>query len=324
MGVKYSVITGFLGSLSDRFCTYQEDRDLTAKFKLAKTIEGLDGLEVVYPADFDDLEKLKRLLSEYALGVSAVNLNFKKGWNNGSLASDCPETRQKAVKTLQHAMDLAAELGCNLVTTALLNDGYDYMFERDYRKVWDNLVDSVREAASYRDDVRVSFEYKASEPKTHTILADAGKCLYLCDKVGLSNVGVTLDFGHALYAGELPAESVALLAREGRLFYVHLNDNYREWDWDMIPGSVNLWDYLEFLFYLKECGYDSWMAIDVFPKDLDAAKVFATTIRVTKRLMGSLETLPGRDILNLMNGGDICDVIDYLQERMMGKALPRS
>lgn len=317
MAVKYSVITGFLGKLSDRFCTYQEERDLAGKFALAKKIKGLDGLEVVYPADFESLDELKRLLSEYRLGVSAVNVNFKKGWNQGSLASDCPSTRVEAIKTLQHAMDLAADLKCNLVTTALLNDGYDYIFERDYRKAWDGLINSAKEAASYRDDVRVSFEYKASEPKTHTILTDVGKCLYLCDKVGLNNVGVTLDFGHSVYARELPGESVALLAREGRLFYVHLNDNYREWDWDMIPGTVNLWDYLEFLFYLKECGYDSWMAIDVFPKDLDAAKVFETTIDLTQRLWRLAEGIPPSELLRLMQDGGVLDVVDYLKKRLL-------
>lgn len=316
MGVRYSVITGFLGKLSDRFCDYQEDRDLAGKFKIAETIEGLDGLEVVYPADFRNLAELKELLAKYELGVSAVNVNLKKGWNQGALASDCKETRLKAIKTLQHAMDLAADLGCNLVTTALLNDGYDYIFERDYRKAWDDLINSVKDAASYRDDVRVSLEYKASEPKTHTILANVGKCLYLCDKVSLGNVGVTLDFGHAVYAGELAGESVALLAREGRLFYVHLNDNYREWDWDMIPGSVNLWDYLEFLFYLRECGYESWMAIDVFPKDLNAAKVFGRTIKVTKRLMQFLDSVSSDDLLECIRGGDICDVMGFLEKRL--------
>jgi xylose isomerase len=92
-------------------------------------------------------------------------------------------------------------------------------------------------------------------------------------------VGVTLDTGHALFAGEHAAQSAALLSQARRLFLVHGNDNYRNWDWDMVPGSVNFWDFLESTYYLMR-DYDGWIAFDVSPTRLDPTQVMQSSVRM--------------------------------------------
>jgi xylose isomerase len=69
------------------------------------------------------------------------------------------------------------------------------------------------------------------------------------------------------------------LSQAGKLFLVHVNDNYRNWDWDMIPGSVNTWDLVELMFYLEEIGYHGWMTSDVAPFRLDPVKTCSSTYR---------------------------------------------
>ena len=51
---KLAIISGFLGGVKNRYMTYQEDRPLAEKFRMASNVEHLDGLELCYPADFDD------------------------------------------------------------------------------------------------------------------------------------------------------------------------------------------------------------------------------------------------------------------------------
>jgi xylose isomerase len=126
----------------------------------------------------------------------------------------------------------------------------------------------------------VSLEYKLSEPRVRVVLGDVGKSLYACTQVGRPNVGVTIDMGHALYAGECVAESLALLTSAGRLFHVHGNDNPRNWDWDLIPGSVNLWDLIETTYYLRRSGYSGWISFDVFPARLDPVQTMRTSLRM--------------------------------------------
>lgn len=50
-----------------------------------------------------------------------------------------------------------------------------------------------------------------------------------------------------------------------RLFHVHINDNYRLWDDDMIVGSVHTLEYLEFFYWLRRTGYDGYLTIDQYP-----------------------------------------------------------
>lgn len=80
--------------------------------------------------------------------------------------------------------------------------------------------------------------------------------------MGAPNLGVNIDIGHSIVGGEPPAESLMLVAKGGLPFYVHINDNNGKWDWDLVAGSCNVWEYLEFLFYLKEFGYDGWITSD--------------------------------------------------------------
>jgi xylose isomerase len=107
-------------------------------------------------------------------------------------------------------------------------------------------------------------------------------------------VGVTVDVGHALMAKETPAEAMCLAAQAERLFYVHVNDNGREWDWDMLPGSVNLWDLLETMFYLDRLDWEGWVAYDVLTRNGDPVAMMSATIEIMGAAQGLLDKL-GRE-----------------------------
>lgn len=264
----------------------------------AAQIPGAQAVELVYPADLGDLGRARGLLSASGLDVSAVNLNIKSDpiWRNGSFTNPDAEIRERAVQWLTRAMDLAAELGSDLVTVCPLMDGWDYSFQVDYRAQWRWLIETFSRAMEHRDDVRVSIEYKAFESRTQIVVPDVGTTLHLCDRVGSPNLGVTMDVGHALIAGETPAMSAAMAHDAGRLFYVHFNDNNRGWDWDIVPGAVNLWEMVETLFHLDEMGWEGWLAYDVFTKHGDPASAFASTIRAMEALDKLVDRL-GRERL---------------------------
>ncbi len=313
---KYSVITGFLGKLKDRFTVYQPERDIEEMIEMAAKIKGCSGLELVYPYDFVDYDKLKRLLKDYSLGVSSVNLNIKseEKWRFGAFTSTDPAIRNEAKEHLKKSMDIAADLGCNLVTTCPLADGSDYTFELDYVKAFTNTVDIISEAADYRDDVKISLEYKASEPRAHSVFNNAGKMAYLCSVVGKDNVGVTLDVGHAFQSLEIPADSAAFLGATNRLFYVHVNDNYRNWDWDMVPGTVNFWDYIEFILFLKKVGYNDWITADVFPQRHDPIRIMEKTFEWMDYLYDIVENIDEKKLFEMQsNNVDTFEIFDYVR-----------
>jgi xylose isomerase len=313
---KYSVISGFLGKLNDRFASYGEARDLAAKFDLASKIEGVNGLELIYPFDFSDPAATKALLDQHKLECSTVNINIKSEakFHLGALTSRDPGIRREAVEYMQRGMDIAARIGTNMITCCPLSDGYDYAFESDYARAWKWFIEGVGLAASHRPGVRVCLEYKQSEPRHKVILPNAGTSLAACLQIGLPNVGVTMDMGHALYAGEGTAQAAALLAQDGRLFLVHVNDNYRNWDWDMIPGSVNPWDLVELMFHLGELGYTGWLTSDVAPFRLETVKTCSSAYRSIVWAERVIEKVGRDELRRILREGDPIDALNALQE----------
>lgn len=312
---KYSIITGFMGGLKDRFAVYQPERSMEEMVKMASTIKGASGLEVVYPTNFTDPSYIKHLLDENGLEASTVNLNVKAGekYRYGSFSNVDKNVRADAVRDLKAAMDAAAELKCGIVTTALLNDGQDYPFEIDQRDAFKYALEGITEAAEYRSDVKISLEYKLSEPRVHCLLNNAGKIAYFAQMTGCDNVGVTLDCGHAFQCLEVPADSAAFLGETKRLFYVHANDNTRSWDWDMIPGAVNLIEQIEFAHALNQAGYDGWITADVFPGRYDPVKIMEKTFEWMDYIFDVADMIDPAKLKEMQNNLQNFEILDYIR-----------
>ncbi len=320
MAYKYGVCSGLLGEQEVRWMAYQPARDLEQRFELASRIEGLHGLEIGYPGDFQDRPKLKKLIEKYEFEIAAVNLKVRGPdfMTKGSFTS--PE--QKAVDTAitwgKEALDAAIDVGCQTVTSCPLNDGFDYPFEMDYALAWDQMVAGISEVAGHRDDVNLAIEYKLSDPRTRSLISNVGEALILARQTERANVGVTVDFGHCLIARENPSQAAAMAAKEQRLFHVHLNDNDRIADIDLVTGTVHFWETLEFFYYLPKLGYKGWLVTDVFPKALDPAAVFTKTIEIHRRFVELAESINTFGLEELIRQRDLIGVFDKLQT-LIGK-----
>jgi xylose isomerase len=284
MQLKHSVMIGFMGRQFDRFHEYQPAQTLAERLRMAKRVAGGDGIEPVYPQDFTNIKESVAMMQDAGMPISAVNVNVKgeAKWRRGSFTNPDPAIRREAVSYMKTAMDLAAELGTDMITCCTLIDGHNYNFEADYLKQWRWLEEGLTEAAAHRSDIKISLEYKPNESRNYCVLADMGRALYMCERVGVPHIGVTMDVGHALVAKETPAEMLAIAGQADRLFYVHFNDNGREWDWDMLPASVNLWDTVEMLFYLHRLNWNGWLAYDVVTRDGDPVETMEVAIAAVK------------------------------------------
>jgi xylose isomerase len=179
-------------------------------------------------------------------------------------------------------------------------------------------VECLGKAAAHRPEVRLSVEYKQSEPRAHVIVPNAGVVLHLCEQIGLDNVGVTVDLGHSFYVGETPAQVLSMAANAGRLFLVHINDNYRNWDWDLMPGTVNYWDWLEALLVLDEVGYDGWLVSDVFPARTDPVETLSLCFRSIQYAERLLDKFGRERLREMIRQGDVIQVFDAFQKLMLG------
>lgn len=319
---KLAVITAFLAGVKNRYMQYKPDEALQSKLESASKIKGLDGLELCYPADFEDVDVLKSLLEKYEFGVSSINVRSRRTgrWLRGSFSSAIEKERGEVVDDFRRAMDIAVDLGSPRISSCPLNDGHDYVFEMNYFDAYKYAEETFRAICEHNTDVKVCIEYKWNDPRTRSLFGTAGETLSFCQSVGVPNLGVTLDIGHSLQAGERPAQSVALLKRAGRLFYVHLNDNDRNWDWDMIPGAFNFWEFIEFFYYLREAGYtDDWYAYDVLSKEVDTVEHFNLVTRLTRQLEGLTDRIDRDTMSELLRERNPVKSLGYMYEAVFGK-----
>ncbi len=316
--IKYSVIIGFLGQHRDRFQVFNPQYTVAEQIERAAQVENCGAIEIVYPQQLQDVAGAKKLMDDHGLACSTVNVNIKAEpvFHMGALTSPDPAVRAKAIDYLKTGMDLAPELGCDLVTCCPLGDGHEYAFQIDYTQAWGWFIEGIREAASHRSDVRLALEYKLNETRAHCIMGSATSALHICDQVGLDNVGVTIDIGHALYGMETPSLSIAQMAHAGKLFLVHINDNYRNWDWDLVPGSVNFWDWVECLLYLDKVGYDYWLVSDVMPARLDGIEVMNAVGRSIIRVQRLINKVDKDKLWSAIQRNDALAAYDLFYDAM--------
>ena len=257
----------------DRYCksgyttgekTLEQVLDEAVAVKDLCGIELMAGLQITKDNAAELNAKIKARNLEICLVVT--DLWTKAEYGKGSVTSVDAKIRKQAIKDIKDSMDMAAAVGCNAIDVWLGQDGYEYSFQSDYTRDWDYIVRALKECAVYNQNVKICIEYKQKEPRNFCFVANASKTLLLVNEIDEINVGVLLDVGHSIAAAENPAEAVALIKRYGeKLFYIHLNDNYRTWDDDMIIGAVNTPAMLEFLFWLEKTGYNGWFTADIYP-----------------------------------------------------------
>jgi xylose isomerase len=319
MEIKQAIITGFMGKLRDRFCEYHEAKTPIEKIEAVSRVKGAKGIEIVYPYECEDLEEVKKALRKYNLGVAAVNVNIKgePEFVNGSSSVNSKALRDKALRFICEGMDTAAKLGTDKVTCCPLSDGYDYLFQVDYEQAWENMRSTFKAAAGHRKDIRLYLEYKGSETRVNCFLDTAAKTICMIHDIGESNLGITIDVGHALYAGETVAESLCLAQGQKIPYYIHINDNNRKWDWDLIPGTRNLWDTLELFFYLKKFNYRDWVTSDMSPVRLDPVQAFERTIAATERVIRIVNDLDSEKLFSMIKGEKTIETLEWLENRIL-------
>lgn len=319
MEIKQAIITGFMGKLRDRFSEYHVDKTPVEKVAAVAQVKGAKGVEIVFPYELKDLMIIKEALTKYDLGVAAVNVNIKAEpeFVCGSSSVTTKKLRDKAVQFIQGAMDAAAELGTDKVTCCPLSDGYDYLFQVDYQEAWRNMISTFKQAAGHRKDIRLFLEYKMSETRVQCFLDSAAKTMCMIHDIDEPNLGITIDVGHALWVGETPAESVCLAETRRIPYYIHINDNNRKWDWDLIPATRNLWDYLEMFVYLKKFNYEGWVTADMSPMRLDPIDAFERTVATTEKMIEIVNRFDSDRLFTMMAEGKTVETLQWLEDNVL-------
>lgn len=324
--IKYAIILGNLGNTCDRFLSsgYKDQPSKATMIKQAAEIAGVKAVELVGTWDVtkENVDEIGSLLSKHGLSCASIIPDHfsQKRWGKGAFTSKDASIRQQALDETFAAAEMARVLKCPLINLWPGQDGYDYVFQADYRKERGWIVEAVTKAATAYPDIKFSLEYKVKEPRTHSFMARAADTLLIAKETGKANVGVTIDTGHALAGYENLAESAVILSDYGKkLFHMHFNDNYRSWDDDMIVGSVHFVEYVELLFWLKEIGYDSWYSMDQYPYREDGQGALRSSVEFLQGIEAMLDDKAMIELRAIIAKGDPIESTKWVRGKLFRK-----
>lgn len=263
----------------------------------AAKVSGLNAVDLNYPDHLEgaDAGDLRRHLDSLGLSVNGFAMRYysEPGFKIGAFTNPDARLRRIAIDQTRRGIDQMQELGGTLMTLWMGQDGFDYSFQADYARLWDQTLEAIAEVADHASACEVSIEYKPNEPRSFALMPDIGTTLLAIREIGRNNVGVTIDFAHVLYADEMPAYAVALAARASRLFGVHLNDGYAKRDDGLMVGTVHPVQTMELIYVLEEIGYDRPIYFDTFPDTagMDPVAECAANIATVEAMRGAVRKL---------------------------------
>ncbi len=232
---------------------------------------GFRGAELLFdrphftPADLtgEGLARLRGVLRETGLRVSNINANTAVAlWPapppepvfEPSLSNVDASVRAKRLAYSRAAVDLAVAVGAGCVSVTSGRTQAHVPPEDGFAC----FAEALGELCDYADarGVRIGIEYEPA-----LLCERATEVAAVIGAVGHRALGVNLDLGHALCAGEDPVESIALLA--GRIWNVHLEDIRGGKHHHRIPGDGDV-DFRRLLLALRAHGYDGPLTVELY------------------------------------------------------------
>ncbi|NLL42128.1 MAG: sugar phosphate isomerase/epimerase [Firmicutes bacterium] len=225
---------------------------------------GLAGFEVVYRQSYlapevqkeyvDDLRRIKiELGASFTVHAPAVDVNL------GSLNA---KMRQAAFEEIRESMEFARKIGASVVaihpTPGILGMPEGKWSREGLRprheaaklaRQEEYLIRAVKDLADLAPDLLLCLENLVYP---HEVYRSPEDMADLIKQVNRTNVGVTLDVGHAAVCGHKPAEFLHLLQDE--IFHVHLHDNDGIID-QHLPLGQGVVDYVAVVHALQNMDY---------------------------------------------------------------------
>lgn len=265
----------------------------------AGQVPGLDAADLNFPDHFEahSPARLSQVLAEHGLALNGLAMRYytDPGFRLGAFTHPDAGVRRAAIDLTKRGLDALAAMGGRVMTVWVGQDGVDYSFQADYGRMWDDTVAALAEVADHNPALDIAVEYKPNEPRAFALLPNLGMNLLALAEVGRANTGITLDFCHVLFAGEIPAQVAGVIARTSRLLGVHLNDGYGKRDDGLMVGAVHPVQTVELFVALERIGYDGVIYFDTFPDHggMDPVAEAATNVAMADRLRAVAAGLAG-------------------------------
>jgi xylose isomerase len=161
---------------------------------------------------------------------------------DGAYTSNDPQARAYAIERSKKAVDIAQELGTDLMVLWLAREGTYLREAKDVVRATGQLLEAINTILAYDSKIRIAIEPKPNEPMDLAYVPTMGHALALGFQADdPARVGVLMESAHSILAGLDPADEIGFAMAFGKLWSVHLNDqNGLKFDQDRAFGTVDL------------------------------------------------------------------------------------
>jgi len=251
MEFQVAIPSWALGSGGTRFGRFSiggEPRNLEEKIEDIGLLHALNrssgAISLHIPWDIpSNASDIKILAAQNGLRFDAMNSNTfqdqpgqKLSYKFGSMQHVDKAVRKQAIEHNIEVIKYGVELGSSSLTV-WLSDGSCFPGQLNFRKVFQNTLESLKEVYSVLPgDWKMFVEYKAYEPNFYSMtVGDWGQSLLYANKLG-EKAFTLVDLGHHLPNANIE-QIVSLLLMEKKLGGFHFNDS-KYGDDDLTVGSI--------------------------------------------------------------------------------------
>lgn len=187
---------------------------------------------------------------------------------DGGYTSNNSACRKYAVERSLRSIDIANELGTNLIVLWLAREGSYVRESKDSRVAAERILEAVNAMLNYDSRIRIAIEPKPNEPTDQAYIPTTGHAIALGQaSIAPTRVGVNIESAHAILAGLDPSDEMGFALAFDKLWTVHLNDqNGLKFDQDKAFGAVDLRRAFNQVRILDAHGYGQrgeWVGLDV-------------------------------------------------------------
>ena len=284
-------------SLEDKFAKFAELGFSAVQFHDDDAVPNMNELST------DEIKaearKVKGLLDKYGLKAEFVapRLWMDPHTIDGGFTSTNESDREFAMWRAYRSIDIARELGCDLIVLWLAREGTLCAETKSAVTATKQLVEAINNMLHYDDTIRVCIEPKPNEPIDRSFCGTMGHVMGVsAATIDPKRVGGNLESAHAILAGLDPANEIGFALAFDKLFTVHLNDqNGIRYDQDKSFGVENLRSAFNQVKLLVENKYweKGYVGLDVkamrTTSDEDSYQHLANSLEIFKALEEKVE-----------------------------------
>jgi sugar phosphate isomerase/epimerase len=207
------------------------------------------------PLRVDDatIDRIRAGFGERGLELSALSGTY-------NMIHPDPRLRNQGLEGLKRVIEIAARLGCPVVTLCTGTRDPDNMWRRhpdnDLPDAFRDLVTEARAASRVAEEHGIAL---GVEPEVSNTIDSALKARRLMDEVGSARLKIVMDGANIFHKGELARmremldEAFALLG--GDIVLAHAKDLDHDGDAGHLPAGKGLLDYPYYLNLIRDSGY---------------------------------------------------------------------